>query len=161
MSDSSLVLDNSVLSAIFGSGWFHLPSFYTPDQQVLIPRQLWEQEFIPFHDLDSAPHWATIQEADLTSVKTKALGQLSKYDWSCIALAEQNNGDPLILTNDRTLREVANRRDLCVEWGTNFVLRTFKACGITTEEFKDGVETYLGDVTLPENVKEDVRSTEK
>ena len=86
---------------------------------------------------------------------------MSKPDWSCIALAEQAAGDTTVVTNDMALREVAIRRDLNAEWGTHFVIRTFKACGITLSEFEEGVEAYLSDVILPTEVADEVRQTEK
>lgn len=161
MSESVLVLDNSILSALFTSGWFDAPSFYGPDQAVLISDRVWNGEFTPYHDIESTPAWATVRQADLEGVQTQALGQLSKPDWSCIALAEQAKGDSTVVTNDRALREVTLRRDLNAEWGTHFIIRTFKACGITVSDFADGIDTYLSDVTLPTEVATEVRNTEK
>ncbi|WP_257301204.1 hypothetical protein [Haloarchaeobius sp. FL176] len=97
----------------------------------------------------------------MEAVQTQALGQLSKPDWSCIAVADQADGDPTVVTNDRALREVALRRDLNAEWGTHFLIRTFKACGITVPDFAEGIDTYLADVTLPAEVVTEVRNTEK
>lgn len=161
MSKPALVLDNSILSALFASGWFDAPSFYRPDRSVLISEQVWSREFSPHHDIKSEPAWATVRETRLESVQTKALGQLSKPDWSCIALAEQAEGDTVVVTNDRALREVAVHRNLDAEWGTQFVIRTFQACGISVSEFEEGVGTYLADVTLPAEVADEVRDTEK
>lgn len=161
MSNPALVLDNSILSALFASGWFDTPSFYRPDRSVLISDRVWNREFSPYHEIESEPAWATVRETNLESVHTQALGQLSKPDWSCIALAEQAAGDTTVVTNDRALREVAIRRDLNAEWGTHFVIRTFKACGITLSEFEEGVEAYLSDVILPTEVADEVRQTEK
>ncbi|WP_340099670.1 hypothetical protein [Salinibaculum salinum] len=161
MSESVLVLDNSVLSSLFAAGWFDAPSFYRPEQLVLISDRIWNEEFSPYHDVESEPAWATIREADLEIVQTQALGQLSKPDWSCIALAEEIEGNPIVVTNDRALREVTMRRDIHAEWGTHFIIRTFKGCGITVSDYEEGVEMYLGDVTLPGEVAAEVRSTEK
>lgn len=161
MSNSALVLDNSVLSALFASGWFDAPSFYWPDRSILVSDRVWNGEFSPYHSLEREPKWLTVREADLESVRTQALGQLSKPDWSCIALAEQAKGSPAVVTNDRDLRKVANRRDVNAEWGTRFVVRTFKACGITASDFEEGIDTYLADVTLPGEVADEVRNTEK
>lgn len=161
MSESGLVLDNSILSALFTSGWFDAPSFYRPDQPVLISDRVWNGEFTPYHDVESTPAWATVRRVDLEAIQTQALGQLSKPDWSCIAVAEQVESDPAIVTNDRALREVALRRDLNAEWGTHFIIRTFKACGITVSDFAEGIDTYLADVTLPAEVATEVRNTEK
>jgi len=161
MSKQGLVLDNSVLSSLFASGWFDAPSFYTPDHTILVPARVWNGEFTPYHDLERERDWITVREADLGSVQTQALGQLSKPDWSCIALAEQFDGTATVVTNDRALRTVTDRRDVDAEWGTHFVIRTFKACGISVSEFGEGVETYLSDVTLPSDVKDEVRNTEK
>lgn len=161
MSKPALVLDNSVLSALFVSGWFDAPSFYRPDQPIHITDRVWNEEFCPHHDIEREPDWATVREADLEAIQTQALGQLSKPDWSCIALAEEVAGNPTVLTNDRALREVANRRGVSAEWGTHFVIRTFKACGITVSDFAEGVDTYLTDVILPDEVADEVRNTEK
>jgi len=161
MSKPALVLDNSILSTLFASGWFDAPSFYRPDRLVLISDRVWNREFSPYHEIESEPAWATVQEADLESVQTQALGQLSKPDWSCIALAEGAKGDTTVVTNDKALREVAIRRNLDAEWGTHFVIRTFTACGITISEFEEGVGTYLSDVTLPTEVADAVRHTDK
>jgi len=161
MSNSTLILDNSILSALFAAGWFDAPSFYRPDQSILVSARVWTDEFIPYHDVEGEPTWATVQEADLEAVQTQALGQLSKPDWSCIALAEAADGTPTVITNDRALREVAIRRDVTAEWGTHFVIRTFKSCGISISDYEDGVGTYLGDVTLPGDVEDEVRNAEK
>lgn len=161
MSESALVLDTSILSALFESGWFDAPSFYRPDRTVLVSERVWNGEFGPHHDVESEPAWATVREPELESVRTQALGQLSLPDWSCIALAEQAEGTPTVVTNDRALRGVALRRDLDAEWGTHFVVRTFEACGITVPEFEEGVDTYLADVTLPGEVAAEVRNSEK
>lgn len=160
-SNSTLVLDNSVLSALFAAGWFDAPSFYWPDQSILVSARVWNGEFVPYHDAEGEPAWATVRETDLESVRTQALGQLSKPDWSCIALAEAAEGDSTVVTNDRTLREVATRRDVTAEWGTHFVIRTFESCGISRTDYEDGVDTYLGDVTLPDAVEDEVRNAEK
>jgi hypothetical protein len=48
-----------------------------------------------------------------------------------------------------------------VEWGTHFVIRTFESCGISRTDYEDGVDTYLGDVTLPDAVEDEVRTAEK
>lgn len=82
-------------------------------------------------------------------------------DWSCIAVAEQTEGSSTVVTNDRTLREVADRRNVNAEWGTQFVIRTFKACGISVPDFEGGIDAYLADVTLPDEVEDEVRNTEK
>lgn len=161
MSESALILDNSVLSALFASGWFDAPSFYRPDQCVGISERVWHDEFTPYHDVSSEPSWATVREANLEAIQTQALGQLSKPDWSCIGVAEQFDGNATVVTNDRALREVADQRDVDAEWGTHFVIRTFKACGISVSDFSDGVISYLEDVTLPSDVEEEVRNTEK
>lgn len=161
MSNATLVLDNSVLSALFAAGWFEAPSFYSPDQSILIPARVWNDEFSPYHDIEDEPTWATVQAAGLESVQTQALGQLSKPDWSCIALAEAPDERSILVTNDRALREVAIRRDVNAEWGTHFVIRTFESCGISISDYEDGVDTYLTDVTLPEEVEDEVRNAEK
>lgn len=160
MSEPALVLDNSILSALHASGWFDAPAFYAPNRRVLVPSRVWNDEFDPYHDVDRAPEWATIREADLESVRTPALGQLSKPDWSCIGVAERND-DSIIVTNDRVLHEVANRRNVTVEWGTRFVIRTYQACGITVSDFEAGVDSYVEDVTLPAEVADEVRNAEK
>lgn len=161
MSDSALVLDNSILSALFTAGWFDAPSFYWPDQLIIVSARVWNGEFSPYHSVESEPDWITVREANLESVQTQALGQLSMSDWSCIAVAEQIGGDSTVVTNDRALREVADRRNVNAEWGTHFVIRTFKACGISVPDFEGGIDAYLADVTLPGEVENEVRDTEK
>lgn len=161
MTSSTLVLDNSILSALFSAGWFDAPSFYRPDQSILVSARVWNSEFLPYHDIESEPTWAAVREADLDSVQTQALGQLSKPDWSCIALAEGTDGNPTVVTNDRALHEVATRRDVSAKWGTHFVIRTFESCGISITDYEDGVDTYLRDVTLPGEVEDEVRKAEK
>lgn len=161
MSNSALVLDNSILSALFSSSWFDAPSFYWPDHSILVSARIWNNEFSPYHGIESEPEWITVREANLELVQTHALGQLSVPDWSCIALAEQTEGSTIVVTNDHALRGVANRRNVNVEWGTHFVIRTFKACGISVSDFERGIDTYLADVTLPVDVEDEVRNTEK
>jgi hypothetical protein len=115
MSKPALVLDNSILSSLFASGWFDAPSFYWPDHTILAPARVWNREFTPYHDLERERDWVTVREADLESLQTRALGQLSKPDWSCIALAEQFDGATTVVTNDRALRTAADRRDVDAE----------------------------------------------
>jgi hypothetical protein len=161
MSEQALILDNSVLSALHVAGWFDAPSIYASDQHILISELVWEHEFSPYHERDSIPEWATVKQADLETLQTQALGQLSRPDWSCIALAEQTSATGTVVTNDQALRGVATRRDVTAEWGTQFIIRTFKQCGISTGDFERGIDVYLDDVLLPPNVEEEVRDTEK
>lgn len=41
-------------------------------------------------------------------VRTQASVRSSKPDWSCIATAEQTEGDPTVVTNEGTLRGLAS-----------------------------------------------------
>ncbi len=70
MSKQGLVLDNSVLSSLFASGWFDAPSFHRPDHTILVPARVWNGEFTPYHDLERERDWITVREADLGSVQT-------------------------------------------------------------------------------------------
>lgn len=161
MSKPALILDNSVLSAVYTADWLDDLSFYPPDQSIIVPHLVWNGEFAPHHSIKEVPSWLIVREANLNAVQTQAAGQLSKADWSCIAVAEQIDGEATVITNDRALRTVATRRDVDAEWGTHFVIRTFKACAITTPDFQETVSTYLTDVTLPPEVADEVQNTEK
>lgn len=159
MGNPRLVLDTSILSALETADWFDAPAFYS-SHEILASSRVWNGEFVPHHDMKSPPVWLAIEEVKLESVETASLGQLSRADWSCIALAEAVES-ATIITNDRALRDVAKRRELNAVWGTKFVLETFEECGITEDEFEAGIESYISDVTISERVEDELRTAEK
>lgn len=59
------------------------------------------------------------------------------------------------------MRQEAKDRDIEVEWGTHFAIRTFRRCGLSEAEFENGLPPYIDDIHLPEDVVEEMKSTEK
>lgn len=157
-SASPLVLDNSILSAFRVAGWFQSFKFWCSDYRPTVSRRIWENEFVPHHDVTSKPEWLVVTPADLERVQTAARGQLSKADWTCIALAKEHGR---LITNDRALRQVAQNHDITAEWGTKFAIETFEQCGISVNGYDKGKEKYISDTLISGNVADAVRSAEK
>lgn len=84
---------------------------------------------------------------------------MSKADWCCIVAAEENRAQ--LVTNDYALKNRAEERDIPTIWGTAFVIKTYRKCGISIDEFDNGLTAYVDDVTLPDDVAEELRGTEK
>lgn len=159
MSSNIVVLDNNVLSAFVTSDWFENLAFWDGKYEVVVSGLVWTEEFRPNHDWTTPPPWLTVRDADLSRVEATAIGQLSRQDWSCLALFHSHDG--FLVTNDRRLHETACDRDVDVEWGTKFVQRTYVECGITTQEFESGVEQYITDTYLSTEIADWLRNSEK
>ncbi|MFC6724094.1 hypothetical protein ACFQE1_06835 [Halobium palmae] len=157
----AFVIDNCIFSSFMVSDWFDSMDFWRPDYDLLATRRVWEEEFLPFHEVEGPPDWLCLHEVDLSGVDVQALGPVSKKDWSCIALAEDYDGDAAVVTNDHDLKMAVENRGLRAIWGTRFVIDTFERCGISVEDFEEGRPKYIDDATLPEPAIRELRDAEK
>jgi hypothetical protein len=156
------VIDNNVLSAADAAGWFESISFWKHDgdANIVVSKRVWEKEFLGTHDgVLGTPAWLDVRESNLDELTVQSQGQLSVEDWTCVAVAEQEGGR--VVTNDQALYSRFEERGGTATWGTKFLKRTFERCGITPESFDDGVERYVDDVFLPDEVVEAFRNAEK
>lgn len=160
--DALFVIDNNVLSSADAAGWFESISFWKHDvgAEIIVSKRVWQKEFVETHERVSAtPEWLDVREANLDELTVQSQGQLSVEDWTCVAIAEQD-GERLV-TNDQALHSRFEERGGSPVWGTKFLKRTFERCGIELDEFQDGVEQYVDDVFLPNEVAEVFRNAEK
>lgn len=160
MSSPRVVLDTSVLSAFHTARWFDAIGFWRPNWAPTVSERAWTREFVPNHGVDGRPDWLTVAAADLSRLAVRARGQLSKSDWTCRELAEHHER-AMLVTNDSAMKNVAERRDLEVVWGTAFAKATYERCGMTPTEFEDGVSLYVDDVYLPQPVATVLATAEK
>lgn len=155
-----LILDNCVLSSLHCAGWLSAVRIWEQQYDIYVPQRVWEDEFIPSRTIEAPPEVVDIVSGDLTAIDSEPIGQLSEPDWSCIVIAEGIN-NPQLITNDKTLKETASERGIATLWGTAFVMKTFKRCGISEADFDAGLSDYIEDVTLPDTVTRELADTEK
>lgn len=155
---SPLVLDNVVLSSFKTAGWFESLAFPRPEYEIVVPEVIWKREFAVQWTVDESPDWIRLESSD-SELVSDVPGQLSRADWTCIAIAEDEHGT--VVTNDRALRNRCRARGVEVRWGTKFMIRIFKECGISQQEYDEGVDDYLGDVYLPREKQRKVREQTK
>lgn len=152
------ILDTNVLSSFHSAGWFEGLEIWYPDHEVIVSEEVWSE--FTRHTDRSAPEWLRIETVDLDGIQTDRPGALAPADWTCIALGTRLE-DSTIVTNDTGIRNVVERRSLRCEWGTLFLLRTFRKCGFSKSRLDAGVEQYVTDLWLPDDVAQEVRSAEK
>ena len=152
------ILDTNVLSSFHSAGWFEGLAIWYPDHEVIVSGEVWS-EFTKNADR-SVPEWLRIETVDLDVIQTDRPRALAPADWSCIALGTRLENS-IIVTNDTDVRKVAERRGLRYEWGTLVLLRTFRKCGFSKSRLDAGVEQYVTDLWLPDEVAQEVRSAEK
>lgn len=160
MSEATLVLDANVLISFHKAEWFESLAFWTDDNELATPKQVWEQEFKPRREIQTSPDWLTVESVRTRGQKLSTPGQLSANDWRVLLLTKASDG--IMVTSDRALRERAETEyELQVKWAGGFLLETFTGCGITTSEYERGIETYLEDAYLPREVSDELRRAEK
>lgn len=158
MPPSALVFDNVVLSAFYTADWFDALAFWRPEYDLLVPEAVWVDEFITYWDIDETPEWLSVKQVK-GPVEAEYPGALSKNDWRCIRLAEQESG--IVVTRDRALKQTAEDQGVETLWDARFVIDTFEECGISREAFDEGLEDYLSDAYFPDPVKQAIRDAEK
>lgn len=158
MSEQQLVLDNSVISAFAAGGWFNDISFWTPRHRLYTTDRIWTREFSPHHSA-SKPAWLQIEAVDTSELATQTV-QLGEADWTLIRLAETLD-NPILVSNDKRLLEEVDRRGIKRIWGSKFLKQTFESCGISTEAYASGLQSYIDDVPIPPGVVEELRDAEK
>ena len=158
MSKGQLVLDNSVISAFAASGWLQDISFWTPQYELYTTDRIWVDEFSPHHSV-SKPEWLHVETVDTSNLATRRV-ELGEADWSLIRLAEILE-DPVLVSNDKRLLDEIERRGIERIWGSKFLKQTFESCGIDTQAYDDGLQSYIHDVHLPTVVVEELRTAEK
>lgn len=158
MKPGPFVLDNSVLSAFYRQDWLSAISVHPPAREPVVSRLVWEGEFCREHDVDEPWEWLDVREASRYPW-WNASKTLSNPDLACLGLAEEFEGT--VITNDKQLLRTAESRDTPRYWGTEFLLETLEACGISQTEFDDGKEGYIDDVHLPEEAAAQLLRAEK
>jgi rRNA-processing protein FCF1 len=155
---AAVVLDTNVLSSFHTAGWFDGLGTWPPDTEVLATEAVW-LEFQEYASIEQ-PDWLGVEAVDLDRIETRTPGALAPADWSCLALVDAREGARLV-TNDRGIHTVAQRRDVPFEWGTRFLLRTFQRCGLTRATLDAGQDVYIDDLGLPEEVAAEIRTATK
>lgn len=158
MNSSSIILDNSILSAFSSGNWFHNLSFWETEHDVLTTERIWNDEFVPHHEY-AKPDWLTVVGVDTDQLESKPV-ELGEPDWTLIRLAERVT-NPTLVSNDQRLIAEAEDRGIERVWGTRFLIHTFEACGIEEKPFREGLAAYTTDVHLPDPVAEELESAEK
>lgn len=154
----NFVLDNNVLSSFHLVDWLDRVSIWTQSREVLAPERVWS-EFQEYWGAD-LPDWLNLKRVNLEKPRVQAPGALSPADWACIIVAEEI-GDACVVTNDQAMQTTAERRDVSYQWGTQFLLSTFKQCGISKSELDRGIENYSSDLGLGQDIKKELYSAEK
>lgn len=160
MSESAFVLDNSVLSAFTGSGWFESIAFWSDTHELVTSERIWENEYVPHHDRTVAPDWLSVEEANLNELVTERSVRLGDADYSLIRLTEERS-DCVLVTNDKRILTKAEENDLGNMWGSKFLKETFEQCGISREDYQDGFSRYVEDVPINSEVRQVLREAEK
>jgi len=158
MVNSPIVLDTGVLSSFLVAGWFENLDFIVPDHNLVASESVWHYEFEPHNGVSGIPEWLDVREST-EEIQSHVPGQLSGPDWSCVALAEVEEGT--VITNDDAMRNVCHDRDVEVRWGTKFMLQVFMSCGISQDEYEEGLPAYLDDLYLPPEVEEELEQKSK
>lgn len=158
MVSSPIVLDNGVLSSFLVADWFENLDFVCPEKELVATKLVWEEEFEPHNTVSEVPSWMSVRNPT-ERIHSNVPGKLSNPDWSCVALAEEEEGT--VITNDEPLKQTCHDRDIDVRWGTKFMIRVFKECGISQEEYEAGVPAYIDDVYLPPSVEDEVARQSK
>ncbi|WP_157745907.1 hypothetical protein [Halorubrum trapanicum] len=160
MSESAFVLDNSVLSAFSGSGWFESIAFWSDTHELVTSARVWENEYVPHHDRAEAPDWLSIEEANLNELVIERSVRLGDADYSLIRLTEDRS-DCTLVTNDKRVLTKAEENDLDNMWGSKFLKETFEQCGISRERYQAGLSSYFEDVPISSEVRQVLRDAEK
>lgn len=158
MVDSPIVLDTGVLSSFLVAGWFENLDFIVPEHDLVATDRVWNHEFEPHNGVSDVPVWMDVREPP-DQIDTDVPGKLSNADWSCVALAEVEEGT--VITNDKPMKEVCHDRDVEVRWGTKFMLQVFMSCGISQDEYDEGLPAYIDDLYLPPEVEEELGQKSK
>lgn len=154
----TIVVDTNVLSSFERVGWLSGMDVWTPEKEVITSELVWE-ELLDYAEID-CPRWLSVVGVDLSEITTEYPGSLAPADWSCIQLT-QTHTDSVLITNDRAMHDVADQRGVEFEWGTRFLLSTFKECGIEEGELDQGVDEYRQDLGLPESVVAEINDSSK
>lgn len=155
--EAPLIFDAVVLISFRSAGWFDSLAFSTANREVVTPACIWEEEFDD-KPVDGPPSWLSVVEAHQEPYLDNP-GKVSTQDRRCLGLAEQLNG--VLVTNDQTLKNAAELRNVPTRWGTAHLLEVFHGCGISQSAYDSGVTSYTDDVYLPDSVTNRLMSEEK
>ena len=158
MSERSLVLDANVLIRFYESGWFNGIKFWDQKYDLLIPEAVWKTEFIPRRDVEIPPAWLTTVRVE-ERVSPSRPGQLSQNDWRVLILAR--NRDGMLVTSDKRLKRRAEKEGVTTVWTSNFLLKTFLNCGISTVDYRETIDEFIVGSYLPPSVSDKLQTAEK
>lgn len=153
------VIDNSVLSACYRQDWMKLLEFRAEEYRIVVSKYVWEAEFLEEHGEASEPEWMDVVKASRYPYFPAAPRALGVGDLSCLGVASEY--DFAAVTNDSQFQKRATEGGIEVYWGTDFLIQTFRDCGITQDQFDEGKQGYVKDVFLPEKVKRLVITSQK
>jgi len=156
MTEDVLVFDADVLIASYNADWFDHLEFWADSYELLTAKAVWEDEFILRRQIKRAPVWLSTPEIE---VEQQPPGQVSRYDWRGLRLAEKEGG--ILITSDGDLREQAEQRGIEKKWTAGFLMETFERCGIPEEEYRAGLDNLVTDLYLGPSVKNDLSTAEK
>lgn len=158
MGGDRLVLDANVLIGFYNSNWFANLSFWRPEYELLTPESIWKEEFVPNRNIQQPPDWLSVVQVEEEVTRSQP-GQLSQYDWLCLSLAR--NRDGILITSDGPLKHKAGQYGITTKWSGSFLLDTFRKCGISVEDYDEGIEEFITDSYLPTEACDELRAAEK
>ncbi|MDS0259746.1 hypothetical protein NDI56_10110 [Haloarcula sp. S1CR25-12] len=122
-----------------------------------MPHRVWLDEFAETRDVE-VPAWLDIEAAPVTEAE-EGRTALSKYDWKCLALAEQRSG--VLITRDKALKNEAEDAGIETKWTDGFLKTTFESCGITEAAYRSDISEYIEDAYISERVQSALLNAEK
>lgn len=153
------VVDNSVLSACYQRNWLGLLEHKATDVEILVPERVWKDEFLPNVEVEGEPAYIETSAAPQYPYFPDAPTAIGEYDLACLGLAAEY--DYGVVTNDQSMIDRAEKRDLDPNWGTDFLIQAFKNCGISQKRFEEGKHDYVDDLYLPEKTRQQVLNVKK
>lgn len=154
----ALIFDATVLIGFDEADWLEGIPFWRPGYNPIVAEPVWNVEFAKYRDIPANPDWIDVAEID-ESLQVEDPGALSRPDWSCIILAERTGGS--LVTRDRDLKNRAEKRGIDTIWASKFAIDTYVECGISEAKYRNGIEKYIDDAHLSDEIKDLLKSAEK
>jgi len=153
----TLVPDANVLISFYRVGWFDALSFWRPEYELRVSRQVWLDEFAETRDV-AVPEWLTVEDSPVTEAERERTA-LSEYDWKCLTLAEKHSG--VLITRDKALKNRAENAGIETKWTDGFLKTTFESCGIAAPAYQSDIGEYIEDAYISDRVQRELLNAEK